>query len=478
MKRERTDNVNRQTLFEEIIHILQNELSHPSHAWQLAIIGVALLIGWFAARRVAQRTQERLQAAAASEHSVRVDVLKFSIAGARRLAFPVAAIFFIVVGGLAAYLAGVVPAGEMQLLRFALLLLGAMAVIRLFVYVLRRSLPRATWIGTFELGIALTIWATVALHVTGLLGSLIAYLDTVRFPLGKPPLSLWDIVAGVISVVLTVLAALWVGSTIESHLMGAKSLTPNSRVVLSRLIKALLTLVAVLMALSFVGIDLTVLSVFGGALGVGLGLGLQKIASNYVSGFIILLDRSLSIGNMITVDKFYGAVSQINARYTVIKALDGTETIVPNEMLVSSPVINHSYSNSVVQVKVTLSIAYNADVDRALQILVEAATEQPRVLDDPAPASFITGFGADGIDLQIGFWIQDPEAGSLPIRSDISRRVLKRFHEAGIEIPFPQRDVRITSVPPALAIRPNRAEIGSERSPNADSTAQSSEKRR
>ena len=195
-----------------------------------------------------------------------------------------------------------------------------------------------------------------------------------------------------------------------------------------------------------VGIDLTVLSVFGGALGVGLGLGLQRIASNYVSGFIILLDRSLSIGDMITVDKFYGAVSQINARYTVMKALDGTETIVPNEMLVSTPVINHSYSDKSVQVVVKLSIAYRANVDRALEVLVEAAAAQSRVLSDPPPSAFITGLGADGIDMQVGFWIRDPEAGSLPIRSEIARSVLKRFHDEGIEIPAPQRDVRITSV--------------------------------
>ena len=243
--------------------------------------------------------------------------------------------------------------------------------------------------------------------------------------------------------------------------MGATSLTPNSRVVFSRVVKAVLTVLAVLVAFSLVGIDLTVLSVFGGALGVGLGLGLQRIASNYVSGFIILLDRSLSIGDMITVDKFYGAVSQINARYTVIKSLDGTETIVPNEMLVSTPVINHSSSNTSVQVVVKLSVAYGSDVDRALQILVEAAAAQSRVLADPAPGAFITGFGSDGIDLQIGFWIRDPEAGSLPIRSEIARSVLQRFDAAGIHIPSPQRDVRITSVPDAL--RERAAPVGAAR---------------
>ena len=311
---------------------------------------------------------------------------------------------------------------------------------------LRRSLQRATWIGSFELAIAFSIWIVVALYVTGLLDDLTDYLDAVRLPWGKPPLTLWDILAGVVSVILTVLAALWAGSVVEARLMGTKSLAPNSRVVLARLVKAALTVLAVLLALSFVGIDLTVLSVFGGALGVGLGLGLQRIASSYVSGYIILLDRSLSIGDMITVDKFYGAVSQINARYTVMQALDGTETIVPNEMLVSTPVINHSYSHTSVQVVVKLSIAYSANVDRALQILVESAAAQSRVLEDPPPTAFITGFGADGIEMQVGFWIRDPEAGSLPIRSEIARSVLKRFHDEGIEIPSPKRDVRITTV--------------------------------
>jgi small-conductance mechanosensitive channel len=438
--------VSRQTLFEEVLHVLSNELSRPPQAWQLAIIVAALLAAWFYARHIERRAQATLAAAATAQHGVRVDVLKFSIDGFRRLAFPVAAMALLVLGGLGLYFAGVVRSEQVHLLRLALLLLGAMAAIRLFVYVLRRSLPRAAWIGTFEVGIALTTWIIVALHVTGLLDGLIDHLDAVRFPVGKPPLTLWDILAGVVSVILTVLAALWAGSVVEARLMAAKSLAPNSRVVLARLVKAVLTLLAVLLALSLAGIDLTVLSVFGGALGVGLGLGLQRIASNYVSGFIILLDRSLSIGDMITVDKFYGAVSQINARYTVMRALDGTETIVPNEMLVSTPVINHSYSDKSVQVVVKLSIAYSADVDRALEILVEAATAQSRVLADPPPTAFITGFGADGVDMQVGFWIRDPEAGSLPIRSEIARSVLKRFHAEGIEIPAPQREVRITSV--------------------------------
>lgn len=437
---------NRQALFIDVIRSLQDELSRPAEAWQLMVIAVSLLAAWFYARLIRRRTENRLQAAATSGHGIKIDVLRFSIAGFRRLAFPIAAMLLIAAGGAALYFAAVVKPGQLHVLRLALLLLAAMAAIRMFVYILRRSLPRAAWIGTFEVGIALAIWIMVALHVTGLLNTLVGYLDAVRFPVGKPPLTLWDILAGAVSVVLTVLAALWAGSVIEAQLMDAKSMTPNSRVVLSRVVKALLTLLAVLIALSFVGIDLTILSVFGGALGVGLGLGLQRIASNYVSGFIILLDRSLSIGDMITVDKFNGSVSQINARYTVIKALDGTETIVPNEMLVSTPVVNHSYSNTTVQVVVKLSIGYGADLDRALQILVDAAAAQSRVLKDPEPTAFVTGFGTDGIELQVGFWIRDPEAGSLPIRSEIAREVLQRFRQEGIEIPAPQREIRIHSL--------------------------------
>jgi small-conductance mechanosensitive channel len=231
----------------------------------------------------------------------------------------------------------VLRTGDVQFLRLALTLLAAMAAIRLLVYVLRRSFPRSNWIGSFERVIALVIWVVVALHLTGLLTDLVDALEAIAIPIGRQRLTLWDLLDGTVSVVLTLLAALWVGSVIEARLMVAKGLTANSRVVLSRVLKAVLALISVLVALSLVGIDLTVLSVFGGALGVGLGLGLQRIASNHVSGFIILLDRSLTIGDMITVDKFYGAVSQINTRYTAIKALDGTETIVPNEMLVASP---------------------------------------------------------------------------------------------------------------------------------------------
>lgn len=440
----------RTPLLDETLRIVQQELARPLHLWQLVMIGTALVVAWFFARWVHRRVAERVQAQAHAP-SGRVDLLRFSIDGFRRLAFPACAVVLLVAGGAALWAAGLVRrSGDLHFLRLALTLLVALAVIRLFVYVVRRSFPRAEWIGALERWIGAVIWLLVALHVTGLLADLIVLLESVVVPAGRQRLTLWDLTIGAVSVVLTLLAAMWIGSVAEARLMRATTLTPNSRVVLSRLSRALLALVAVLLALSLVGIDITVLSVFGGALGVGLGLGLQRIASNYVSGFIILLDRSLAIGDLITVDKYYGAVSQINTRYTVIKALDGTETIVPNEMLVASPVINHSYTDSKVRLAVKVSVAYAADVDRALELLVEAARSQPRVLADPGPAAFVTGFGADGIDLEVGLWVADPQEGTLAVRSAIARGLLKSFRENGIEIPFPQRDVRITGLPTDL----------------------------
>ncbi len=434
------------TLLQEVVELVRDGIAQPRLLWQLAVLAVGLVGGQVLARHVRRRTEGRI-AAESQMPGLRTDVLRFSIAGVRRLAFPVAALLIITAGGLLLLGAGVIqrPA-DAQVLRLALTLLVALGGIRLLIYAMRRSLPQAAWLGTFERAISTLVWLGIAAHLTGVLGDAIGALESIRLPIGRSQISAWDLLVGVVSVVITALAALWLGSTIESRLMRTEALTANSRFVLSRVIKALLLVVAVLLALSTVGIDLTVLSVFGGALGVGLGLGLQRIASNYVSGFIILLDRSLSIGDLITAaDKYYGRVTQINTRYTVIRALDGTETILPNELLVSTPVVNHSYTDHNVRIAIKVSVAYSADVDRALAVLVECARSQARVQAEPAPAAFLTGLAADGVDLEVGFWIRDPEEGTLAVRSEITRLVLRRFAEAGIEIPFPQREVRIVA---------------------------------
>jgi small-conductance mechanosensitive channel len=236
---------------------------------------------------------------------------------------------------------------------------------------------------------------------------------------------------------------MWLSGTIEARLMRAESLHSSLRVVFARLATALLVLLAVVMVLPLLGIDLTVLSVFGGALGIGLGLGLQKIASNYVSGFIVLLDRSIRIGDLITVDNFYGEVKNITTRYVVVRALDGREAIIPNELLIATTVLNHSYSNNQIRVALDIQIAYRSDLEQAMQLMEEAARRHERVLADPAPRAFLLAFADSGIDLQLGVWVDDPEKGVLAIRSELYLDIWRAFKESGIEIPFPQREVRI-----------------------------------
>jgi len=247
-----------------------------------------------------------------------------------------------------------------------------------------------------------------------------------------------------VTVFVTVLGALWLAGIAETRLMAADKLDSNLRVVLARVMKALLTLVAVLVSLSLVGIDITTLSVFGGALGVGLGFGLQKIASNYVSGFIILLDRSIRLGSVLSIDaNTSGVVTQITTRYTVLRGLAGTEYLIPNEQFVANVVQNQSFTDTRVFLKTAVQVGYTSDVERAMAILEEIARSQPRVLEDSPPRAYLTGFADSGINLEVGFWIADPESGTGALRSDINLAIWKRFKAEGIEIPFPQREVRI-----------------------------------
>jgi small-conductance mechanosensitive channel len=183
--------------------------------------------------------------------------------------------------------------------------------------------------------------------------------------------------------------------------------------------------------------------VFGGALGVGIGFGLQKIAASYVSGFIILLDRSIKLGNVITVADHTGEVALITTRYTVLRAASGVEAIVPNEVLVGSVVQNQTYTHSRVRHAIAVQVGYGCDVERAMALLVEAARAQPRVLAEPPPKAFLVRFADSGIDLELGFWIDDPEVGVQGIKSDINLAVWHAFRREGIDIPYPQREVRL-----------------------------------
>jgi small-conductance mechanosensitive channel len=236
---------------------------------------------------------------------------------------------------------------------------------------------------------------------------------------------------------------MWLGRVAEGRLLRAEHLDSNLRVAFARLVNALLVVIAVLITLPLVGIDLTVLSIFGGALGVGLGFGLQKIASNYMSGFIILVERSIRHGDMVTADNFYGQVQAITTRSVIVKALDGREAIIPNETFITQTVLNHSLTNRKVRIGLPVQISYGSDLEKAMALMAVAAKANPRVLDDPQPASYLVRFADSGFDLELGFWIGDSESGQLNVRSELNLAIWRDFRREGIEIPYPRREVRL-----------------------------------
>jgi small-conductance mechanosensitive channel len=234
---------------------------------------------------------------------------------------------------------------------------------------------------------------------------------------------------------------------IENRLMRAEKIDVNVRVVLSKLVRIALSVMAILIAMSGVGIDITLLSVFGGALGVGLGFGLQKIASNYLSGFIILLDDSMHIGDVVTVDIHYGVVSELRFRYMVLRKLDDTEVVIPHETLMTTAVINHTNAEHKARIAMPIQVSYEGDLELAMALMKGAAKAHARVLETPSPDTQIKGFGENGIDLSLTFWIPDPEDGSAILQSEIYLEIWRNFKKHGIVLPYPQREVRILSTP-------------------------------
>jgi small-conductance mechanosensitive channel len=402
------------------------DVHSPQVAWQIAILLSCFALAWVAGRAL------RLARVEAD------GIWKFGVGGLRRILFPAVALIPLTVS-----ISLVKRWIEVDLLRLFVPLLVSLLLVRIFFYLLRHVFARGSIVRSFEKTIAVVVWGALVLHVSGLLPDVIAYLDDVTFKLGRQKLTLWLALQGLFLVVVTLLAALWLSGAIEARLMRAESLHSSLRVVFSRLATALLVLLAVLIVLPLLGIDLTVLSVFGGAIAVGLGFGLQKIASNYVSGFIILLDRSIRIGDLITVDNFYGEVRNITTRYVVVRAADGREAIIPNELLIATTVLNHSYSNRQILLKIQVQVGYKGDPEHAMRLMEEVASKHQRVLAEPPPKAFLARFADSGIELELGFWIGDPEAGTLNVRSELNLAIWRAFQEAGIEIPYPQREVRI-----------------------------------
>jgi small-conductance mechanosensitive channel len=433
--------MNEKELFALLLE-LWRDLRNPGFLWQVFALALSLLAAWGVTR-----TWQRRAATVAAEPRGALRTL--GSGSLKRVSFPLLALLLVVtVRGAFRYW----RLGPVSLLDLAVPLLLSMALVRAAVYLLRHAFSPSGWLATSERWIVTVVWLGFALHLTGLAVPLIDLLQQVSFTVGRQTLDLWTLLSGLVTVVVTVLLALWLSGEIEARLLASETMDSSIRVVISRLVKAVLSVIALLLGLSIVGIDITALSVFSGALAVGLGLGLQKIASNYVSGFIILLDQSIRLGHMVALDATTaGVVSKITSRYTVLRMLTGTEVIVPNEYLVSNIVRNESYSDSQVRVVVSLQVSYGTDLELAMRLMGEAASTQPRVLAEPAPLVLLTAFADSGINLELGFWIGDPQQGTGAVRSAINMAIWRAFRENGIQIPFPQREVRLIGGLPAVA---------------------------
>ena len=403
---------------------------------QLSLMIVAGLAAFYIHRVSRKLLDRRLQRENLS--GFRTLLLKIGL----RLAFPLSGLFAVLMGRLVFNQFGYTT----PLLDMAAKLLLALAAVRLIVYVLRVGIVPGPQLKAWEKIISTSIWIVLALHLLGWLPFLAAGMDQLAFTFGETRLSLLMMVKLIVLCGLYVLLAVWLSGLFEQQLKKSKHVNISMRVGLSKVAKVGLLSLAFLLALNEAGLNLASLTVFGGALGVGIGFGLQKIVSNFISGFILLGDRSIRPGDVISVGNTYGWVRELRARYVVVRNRDGVETLIPNENLVTTDVINWSYSDKRVRVRIPVQISYDDDPEQAMAIMEKAATASSRVLATPPPAVRLMEFADSGIALELRVWLTDPQEGVGNVRSDINLAIWHGFKEAGITIPYPQRDVHLRQV--------------------------------
>ncbi len=352
-----------------------------------------------------------------------------------------------------AWQAAVLQGWSSRILEIAASLLMAWVVIT----IASRVISNPVW----ARAVAISAWTIAALNILRLLDPTVALLDSVAINFGAVRISLLTVTKSVFALAVLLWFATVVSESLESRLRHSPNLTPSVQVLFGKLLKFSLITIAVLAAISTTGMDLTALAVFGGAVGVGIGLGLQKVVANLFSGLILLLDKSIKPGDVVAVAGTYGWVNTLGGRYVSVVTRDGIEHLIPNEEFVTTRVENWTHSNSKIRLKIPISIHYDSDVEQALELCVSCAAEISRVLADPSPVCQLRSFGDNAVELELRIWINDPMNGINNVRSDILRRIWKAFHEAGIQIPYPQRDLHLRSAEPLrVSIEGQPAEAG------------------
>lgn len=371
---------------------------------------------------------------------------QFFLRGSDRATFPLSMLLYLII---VRFLLSQVGINVAVLDVFTPLLLS-LAAIRLVVYTLRIGFTPSPALRAWETVISFGAWTIVALHLVGWLKDILDTLDSIGFSTGDDYFSILSILKLLFAIVIFMLGASWLSRLIESRAKKSPNISASLRVGLAKVSKFSLYALAFIFSLNIVGIDLTTFAVFGGAIGVGIGFGLQKIFSNFISGFILLFDRSIRPGDVISIGDRFGWVQALHARYVVVRDRDGVETLIPNENLITSEVINWSYSDRQIRVRIPIQISYDDDPEMAMALLIKACEGQKRILSKPAVAARLTGFGDNGIDLELRIWLRDPESGVANVRSDLYVKIWKLFKENNVSIPFPQRDVHIISNPEAI----------------------------
>lgn len=399
---------------------------------QLLVLVLAGALAWIANRYLVRHGE-----------IAAVGMRRMTLRTFERIAFPLSMLLVVLAGRELLHRLGY-PAWALDV---AVPLLLSLAAIRVAVYILRKGFHSGPAVKAWENIISTGIWMLVALHLLGWLPGMLEAMDAFAFRLGDTRISLLAVVKLILLLALLLVAAMWLSSFIERRVARSPHLSRGVAAGLAKVSKFALVTLAILLGLDAVGIDLTALTVFGGALGVGLGFGLQRIASNFISGFILIFDRSIRPGDVVSVGNKFGWVQELRARYIVVRDRDGVETLIPNENLITTDVINWSYTDRNVRLKIPVSISYSDDPEHAMAIMLEAAKNTDRVLKDPPPVCRLMEFGDNGILLESRVWISDPENGVSNVRSDVNLRIWHGFKEAGITIPFPQRDLYIKRMP-------------------------------
>jgi len=412
-------------LQQQIIDWLTANVLLPGNAVQLVVVGFVFLCAYWLAKRLRRLVDRVVSRAVISPRFSRV------CAVTSELSLPLAWL-------LALWLARAIAAQTgwpYQVLQSIASLVSAWVVIRFASTFIRDP--------GWSKFIAVVVWTMAALGTLGLFDATVLLLDSLALSIGSVRISLLTVSKGLLSLALLLWLASTISGLLDQRIRRTHAFNPSMQVLLAKLIKILLITVAVLIALNTVGIDLTALAVFSGALGIGIGLGLQRIVSNLFSGLILLIDRSIKPGDVIAVGDTYGWISSLGARYTAVRTRDGTEHLIPNEELIVQRVENWSHSDRVVRLRLPIGIAYDTDVRLAQQLCIEAAQVIPRILRSPPPVCLLKGFGDSAVDLELRFWIDDPQNGRSNVLSDVLLGIWDRFQEQHIEIPFPQRDIHI-----------------------------------